>query len=573
MVPSAPRPPAAAGSTLHNYLNPIFFSAFPFFLISKIPLGEMKSMLKQMTFFLVLTAAWPAGTAIAQTTNINVNFNLTTQTHPAHSISVSNMSVAPFGVVTVRADLTYPAGQGGNGRLGDNQGTISLVFNRLDSFDVSVDIPDAPGTGAFPKNFTGSISVGAGAYKGATGTMSLTVRPDNFGNDMVTGNGSVTASGKTTSFTLSQPLTLHTGSNGDNNNFSFSGTVTPIGNATATFNLVGNQGGADGVLTLAFNSTDSVRFYVSYTGEGPPPPNTQATALGGTGAYAGAVGSMTINFGQTLTGIGSITQRGAGLPVPTITQVSTAYGLDETAQNAFIVIKGTNLVPSNTPKDGVIWSNAPEFASGMMPTVLQGISVKVNDVPAYVYFFCSAATDPACASDQLNVLTPLDAKSGLARVVVTNNGVDSSAFVVPMTPAEPSFLIFNTQGYVAAVHADGTLIGPTSLYPGYTTPAKVGETILAFAVGFGLPITSLVQGSSTQFGPLPRSQSPPSPQCLIGTIQANIDAATLISPGLYQFNLVVPQNTPPGDNLILCSYNGFGGFVAFTPAGNLLTVQ
>jgi len=536
-------------------------------------------MLKQLSLVLVLTAAWPTCTAIAQTTNINVSINLTAQTRPAHSISLSNMPVAPFGVVTVRADLTYPAGQGGNSRLGDNQGTISFVFNRLDSFDVSVDIPDAPGTGAFPKNFTGSISGGAGAYKGATGTMSLTVRLDNFGNNMVTGNGSVIASGKTTSFTLSQPLTLHTGSNGDNNNFSGNGTVTPIGNATATFNLVGNQGGSDGVLTLAFNSTDSVRFYISYIGDGPPPPNTQATAVGGTGAYAGAVGSLTINFGQTLTGIGSITQRGAGAPAPTITQVSTAYGLDETAQNAFIVIKGTNLVPSNTSKDGVIWSNAPEFASGRMPTLLQGISVKVNDLPAYVYFFCSAATDPACASDQLNVLTPLDNKTGLVRVVVSNNGVDSTPFIVPMNTAEPSFLIFNTQGYVAAVHPDGSLIGPTSLYPGFSTPAKAGETILAFAVGFGLPTTPLVQGSSTQIGPLPTSpnpqnpQGPTSPQCFLGTIQAKIAAATLILPGLYQFNLVVPQNAPSGDNLIVCSYNGLGGFVAFTPAGNLLTVQ
>jgi uncharacterized protein (TIGR03437 family) len=119
-----------------------------------------------------------------------------------------------------------------------------------------------------------------------------------------------------------------------------------------------------------------------------------------------------------------------------------------------------------------------------------------------------------------------------------------------MRQVEPSFLVFNTQGYVAAVHSDGSLIGPTSLYPGYTMPAKGNEQILVFAVGFGLPTTALVPGSSTQFGPLPQRQSPPSPQCFIGTTLATVAAATLISPGLYQFNLVVPNNAAHGDNLM-----------------------
>ena len=536
----------------------------------------MNIMLKRMSFAVAVAAVWPAFTAMAQTTNINLNLSLTTQTHPSHSLTLSNKSVSPFGVVAVRNDLTYPGDKNG-GRAGDDQGTISFAFNRLDSFDVSVVIPDGPGNGPFPRKFTGNISGGAGAYTGATGTMSLTLNADNSGNSL-SGNGSVTASGKTTAFTLSSPVPLFGASDsGDHNFFTGSGSVSPIGNATATLNLVGNSEGNDGILTLAFNSTDSVKFYITYSGDGPPPPNTAAMAVGGTGAYAGAMGAITITLAQAgqsfaVTGSGSITRAGGGATAPSITQVSTAYGFDGIAQNAFIVIKGTNLVPSNTPKEGVIWSNAPEFASGKMPTVLQGIGVKVNDVPAYVYFFCSAATSPACASDQLNVLTPLDNKTGQARVTVNNNGLESAPFIVPMNPAEPSFLIFNTQGYVAAVHADGTLIGPTSLYPGSSTPAKRGETILTFAVGFGLPTTPLVQGSSTQFGALPTSRSPPSPQCFIGTTQADA-SATLITPGLYQFNLLVPQSTPPGDNLVFCSYNGFGGFVAFTPAGNLLTVQ
>ena len=525
-----------------------------------------------------LAAVLLAVTAFAQqSTNVNLNITLTTQTRPQRSIAVANRSVSPFGVVAIRIDVTHLRGTSGNAASND-QGTITFALNRVDRFDVSVEIPNGPGTGGGSKTFTSNISGGSGAYQGATGTVSFTLGADNFGNNILSGNGSVTASGKTTPFSLSPPLPLFLNPiNGDHNAFTGSGALTPIGNTTVKFDLDSNSaGGNDGILTLTFNSADSVSFYLSYDVDGPPPPNTQLVAVGGTGAYAGATGTITATTTQTgstltVTGSGSITQRGAG--AATITQVGTAYGFDETAQNTFIVIKGTNLVPSNTPKDGVIWSNAPEFASGKMPTVLQGIGVKVNDKPAFVYFFCSAVTDPACASDQINALTPLDTKTGQVRVTVSNNGVESPPFAVPMRQVEPSLLVFNTQGYVAAVHPDGTLLGPTSLYPGSTTPAKGNETILVFAVGFGLPTTTLVPGSSTQFGPLPRSQNPPSPQCFIGTSTATVAAATLISPGLYQFNLVVPGNAPRGDNLIFCSYTLPGNPSFFTPVGNLITVE
>ena len=527
---------------------------------------------------LVAIAACFAFPALAQqTTSISLNLNLTTQMRPQRSTLLANRTVAPFGVVAISVDVTHPRAQGG-AATGDDQGTISFVFNRLDSFDVSVDIPNAPASGPLPKTFMGNITGGKGAYKGATGSVSFNLSPDNAGNPTLQGNGSVTASGKTTSFTLSPPLPFFLSSaSGDHNIFTGSGAATPIGNATVGLSLESNNaGGNDGTLTLTFNATDSISFYITFNADGPPPPNTPAVVAGGTGAYAGYTGTISITTtqagsGLAITGSGSIAP-GAAV-VPTITEVSTAYGNAETAQNTFVVIKGKNLVPPDTPKDGVIWSNAPEFALDMMPTVLQGIGVKVNDKPAYVYFFCSAATDPACASDQINALTPLDDKTGQVRVTVNNNGVEGAPFVVPMRTVEPSLLVISAMGYVAAVHADGGLIGPASLFPGFSTPSKAGEPILVFAVGFGLPTTPLVPGSAMQFGPLPQLQNPPSPQCFIGSLPVTISAATLIGPGLYQFNLTVPTNAPSGDNLIYCSYVPQMAPQSFTPAGNLLTVQ
>jgi hypothetical protein len=51
-----------------------------------------------------------------------------------------------------------------------------------------------------------------------------------------------------------------------------------------------------------------------------------------------------------------------------------------------------------------------------------------------------------------------------------------------------------------------------------------------------------------------------------------VTAATLIGPGLYQFNVVVPSNALLGDNLVYCQYSP-PGLTAFTPPGNLLAVQ
>lgn len=298
--------------------------------------------------------------------------------------------------------------------------------------------------------------------------------------------------------------------------------------------------------------------------------NNMVPCAGGTNGCASITFGYSAAVGYDMvTGLGSVDATGLALAAasltsgPTVYSVSTAYGSPGIAQNTYIVIKGANLVPAVTAATGVIWSTAPSFASGLMPTQLSGVSVTVNNKPAFVYFYCSAATDPVCAEDQLNVLTPLDATVGNVSVVVTSGTVSAPAFTASMQAVAPSFLLFSTAGYVAATHLNGSLIGPTNLYPGYSTPATPGEQIVLYTVGFGLPSTTLVNGSSTQTGSLPVL-----PVCTVGGTPASLSFAGLISPGLYQLNLTVPASAANGDNPIACIYNGFS-----TPVGDLITVQ
>jgi len=246
-----------------------------------------------------------------------------------------------------------------------------------------------------------------------------------------------------------------------------------------------------------------------------------------------------------------------------IQTVNTTSGGSDIAQNTFIEIYGQNLVPANTPAAGVIWSTAPSFAQGQMPTSLNNVSVTINGKNAYIYFFCSAATSAVCKSDQINVLTPLDSATGPVSIVVNNNGSPSAPFTANMKGVNPTFIRFGGTSYVAATHLNNSLIGPTTLYPGASTPAASKEIIQIYAVGFGPVTPALTQGASPQSGSLGTL-----PVCKVGNNPASLLFAGLAGNGLYQIDLTIPDGTPSGDNSISCTYNGAG-----TAAGNLITIQ
>ena len=231
-------------------------------------------------------------------------------------------------------------------------------------------------------------------------------------------------------------------------------------------------------------------------------------------------------------------------------------------QNGWVEIKGNNLVPTTTPAAGVIWSSASSFLQGQMPTQIGGISVTINGKPAYVYYYCSAATS-SCASDQVNVLGPLDSTTGPVQIVVTSGTTPSAPFTATLQPGVPSFFLFSGS-YVVATHANGSLLGPATLYPGLSTPASRNEVVVLYGTGFGLPSAGLTLGSSSQSGSLATL-----PVCKIGTDNAPVTFAGLIGPGLFQLNLTVPNTAATtGDRPVTCIYNG-----ATTPAADLVTVN
>ncbi len=235
--------------------------------------------------------------------------------------------------------------------------------------------------------------------------------------------------------------------------------------------------------------------------------------------------------------------------LPGISSVTNALSGNATiAANTWVAIMGSNLAPDTRQ-----WQSG-DFTNGRMPMTLDGVSVTLNGRPAFMYYISPV---------QLNILTPPDLEPGPVTVIVCYNGTASAPVTVQAAEYSPSFFVTGARPYVLATHTNGQLIGPTDLYPGSSTPARPGETIVVYANGCGATNVPVVSGSPAQSGILPVL-----PNIQIGGQPATVTFAGLISPGLYQLNLIVPDDVTAGDNAITGSYEGFA-----MQAGVGLTVQ
>ena len=257
------------------------------------------------------------------------------------------------------------------------------------------------------------------------------------------------------------------------------------------------------------------------------------------GTYTGSVQIIAAGAAGSPAAVSVTLVVGGTQPAGTITGVLNAANFQPGfTAGTWVSIFGTNLSQST-----YTWQNS-DFVNGLLPTSLQGVSVAINGAAAYVAYI---------SPTQINVLAPDDATVGAVRIQVTAAQQTSNSFSAPKTPFAPAFFTIAGGAYVAAQHADYSLVGAANLLPGVTsTPAKPGETILLYGTGFGptnppLPTAQLV----TTPEPLPANAV----AITIGGVAATASFAGLVSPGLYQFNVSVP-NLPNGDAAVLATIGG-----------------
>jgi len=230
-------------------------------------------------------------------------------------------------------------------------------------------------------------------------------------------------------------------------------------------------------------------------------------------------------------------------PKPTISAGGIADAFNYTtgvAPETWIAIFGTNLASETKT-----WDGDAAFGQGHLPTSVSGVSVTVNGKTAPVYFV---------SSGQIDILSPTDSATGTVAVVVTNANGTSDPFMVTKSSTLPAFYAPFSQGgklFVTGVNPvsnPAEYWGKVGLDPRVSRPVKPGETIELFGTGWGPSTNSSITTDMVTFTAAPLVTQP---TITIGGQPAQLSggAGYLVSPGLYQFNVIVP-NVPDGDQPI-----------------------
>lgn len=181
-------------------------------------------------------------------------------------------------------------------------------------------------------------------------------------------------------------------------------------------------------------------------------------------------------------------------------------------------------------------------AESPLPKELGDLQITVNDLPAPMYF-----TSPA----QINFLLPAALPtSGTVTLELSqpSTGRIVAAAMLSMDVASPAFFTSDASGtgQVAAVNQDGTINGPNN-------PVRPGDVISLYGTGYGVIDNAPPDGAPVP-GVLPTQRNP---RVLINARDAELlySGGAPGAAGLWQINVRVPLQSPPGANLVNMLYS------------------
>jgi uncharacterized protein (TIGR03437 family) len=244
--------------------------------------------------------------------------------------------------------------------------------------------------------------------------------------------------------------------------------------------------------------------------------------------------------------------------IASIDSASAYGGYSYFASGSWLEIKGTNLADPADPRLSAAthpgeWTTA-DFSGLNAPTVLDGISVSIDGKPAAVWYL---------SPGQLNVQAPEDATLGSVKIAVTNCKAASAPFMftrqalAPGLLAPASFNVGGTQYLVATFPSDAAYVLSATAAASLGVngrPAKPGDLIVAYGIGFGDVTPSILPGiiaeqSNTLVDPVAVS---------FGSTNATLAYSGLAGNfvGLYEFYINVPSTLANGDYQINVTQNG-----------------
>jgi uncharacterized protein (TIGR03437 family) len=246
----------------------------------------------------------------------------------------------------------------------------------------------------------------------------------------------------------------------------------------------------------------------------------------------------------------------AGLPLISAGGIvnSATYAPEAVSQGDVVSIFGSQFAPVGTYAVN---------AATPLATMLANTQVLVNNVPAPLYYV---------GPGQINFQLPYGA-GPLSTVQVVANGNAGNIRSLSVTASAPRMLSGFVAGYGAIVNGlDGSLTFPTgTAVPGYAThPAKPGDTIVIYGIGFGQTTPGAMEGQAApSVAPL---ESISKVTVTFGggfsgnavVAAASFAGLTPTAVGLYQVNVVVPATTPLGSVPLSLEVNGVPAVVCST---------
>jgi uncharacterized protein (TIGR03437 family) len=215
---------------------------------------------------------------------------------------------------------------------------------------------------------------------------------------------------------------------------------------------------------------------------------------------------------------------------------------DGPTYSADSIVNGANFAPGPFAPNSIITifgSNLAFNAAGVtanttntLPTQLSDVRVYVNNTNTPLIYVCPT---------QINLVIPSNLKAGTVPIRVVRQGLTGPEISLTLVDAAPQ-LFADPNHYVLAQHgADYSQITPDS-------PAVAGETIVVYATGLGRTLPNAFAGE------IDRTAAPiTSPlQIALGGVpfpSDHIEYAGLTpgTAGVYQLNLMLPDDLPAGD--------------------------
>jgi len=194
-----------------------------------------------------------------------------------------------------------------------------------------------------------------------------------------------------------------------------------------------------------------------------------------------------------------------------------------------------------------------------LPAELGGARVFINDRPAPVFF---------SSYGQVNFQVPFDTPAGAAIVRVDRDGQRGNSVSLAVAASVPRILRLR-EDFAIAVNSDGTFpIPPRFGIP--SRPARRGETFVLYAIGLGATNPRVASGAASPSDPLARVVSSSSRVRFgagsFGTTAIAEASFTGLAPGfvgLYQINVVVPDDSPTGKVAIQLQLDSAASDVVF----------